>query len=78
MGAFLRRSVWELTADCYVNTYTGAPTDGSARTCLIFRPMQRGGSWSSAVQFLRSAYREASRLSRSTDRGFRLVRELIP
>jgi formylglycine-generating enzyme required for sulfatase activity len=24
--------VWEWTEDCYVNTYAGAPTDGSARS----------------------------------------------
>ena len=25
-------NVWEWVEDCYVNTYTGAPSDGSART----------------------------------------------
>ena len=71
----------EWVKDCYVNTYTGAPTDGSARTSCgsSTLPILRGGAWVSTSQNLRSAGRfsnsavTSSFSSRTV--GFRLVRD---
>ena len=72
----------EWVEDCYFNTYTGAPSDGSARTSCgsSTLPILRGGSWVSTSQNLRSAGRFSastvtSSFSSSTI-GFRLVRDL--
>jgi formylglycine-generating enzyme required for sulfatase activity len=51
-------NVWEWVEDCYVDTYDGAPTDGSARTdgdCGS--RVLRGGSWSGNPGYIRSAAR---------------------
>jgi formylglycine-generating enzyme required for sulfatase activity len=51
-------NVWEWTQDCYQDSFTGAPTDGSAWTldgCQ--RRVVRGGSLSAPVQNSRSASR---------------------
>ena len=54
-------NVYEWVEDCYVNTYTGAPSDGSARTSGcgsdVFWAVVRGGSWFVYPQYLRSASR---------------------
>ena len=52
----------EWVEDCYFNTYTGAPSDGSARTSCggSTLPILRGGSWVSTSQNLRSAGRFAA------------------
>ena len=75
-------NVWEWVEDCYVNTYTGAPSDGSARTSgcgANVRAVVRGGSWSSLPRSLRSANRSSSSPSdRINTDGFRLVRDLDP
>ena len=77
-------NVAEWVEDCYVNTYTGAPTNGSARTtgCEARpRAITRGGSWSDPAQFLRSAGRapwSSPSSNRSSERGFRLVKDLSP
>ena len=73
-------NVQEWVQDCYVNTYAGAPIDGSARTSGCgFTDVLRSGSWSDARSDLRSASR-TSRTSgeRTNNIGFRLVRELSP
>ena len=76
-------NVWEWVEDCYnVGTgYTGAPTDGSARTsCNAVRFVLRGGSWSSSRFSARSAerLRVTSSSRRSNNLGFRLVQDLSP
>ena len=72
-------NVWEWVEDCYVNTYDGAPSDGSARSgCgANVRAVVRGGSWSSLPRSLRSANRgNSSPSDRINTDGFRLVRDL--
>ena len=72
-------NVWEWVEDCYVNTYDGALSDGSARSgCgANVRAVVRGGSWSSLPRSLRSANRGSSSPSdRINTDGFRLVRDL--
>jgi formylglycine-generating enzyme required for sulfatase activity len=73
-------NVWEWIEDCYQDSYSGAPVDGSARTdgdCS--RRVVRGGSWGDGPENLRSAVRnwDAS-IVRGYDLGFRLVRSLTP
>ena len=56
----LHGNVWEWVADCYVDTYNSAPTDGSARTsgCSSdVRAVVRGGSWFNSPRILRAAAR---------------------
>ena len=53
-------NVWEWVEDRYVNTYIGAPSDGSARTTgcgSTTSAVVRGGSWISTPLGLRSANR---------------------
>ena len=76
-------NVWECLEDCYVNTYTGAPSDGSARTgcgSTTSAIVVRGGSWFfTPPGDLRSANRFGFSPSfRCADCGFRLVQELNP
>jgi len=72
-------NVWQWTADCYHNSYEGAPTDGSAwlngGDCS--RRIRRGGGWSYSARILRAANRGGdSALNRSAFVGFRLARSL--
>ena len=73
-------NVWEWVEDCWHNNYTGAPSDGSARTgCDEALAVLRGGSWYFNPQWLRSAYRYWSRPSlRDFYFGFRLVQDINP
>ena len=74
-------NVWEWVADCWHNNYEGAPTDGSAWTngCVLTLAVVRGGSWSIAPRYLRSAYRDRVAPSdRHVNNGFRLVQDLNP
>ncbi|NCA69699.1 MAG: PEGA domain-containing protein [Sphingobacteriia bacterium] len=69
-------NVSELTADCWNEDYTGAPTDGSAWLTgnCAYRVM-RGGSWNGYASDLRSAFR--CRVGPSFSHrgiGFRLAR----
>jgi formylglycine-generating enzyme required for sulfatase activity len=71
-------NVWEWTEDCWNASYAGAPADGSARLggdCT--QRALRGGSWSTAPNFARSAtrYRNAADF-RDNLTGFRLARTL--
>jgi formylglycine-generating enzyme required for sulfatase activity len=68
-------NVWEWAADCYKESYVGAPTDGSAWTwpgCA--RHVMRGGSWNDEPAGLRVSNRE---MDHSTNRfnvlGLRLA-----
>lgn len=44
-------NVWEWAEDDYVNSYDGAPTDGSARLEGKLTKVLRGGSWSNNTWF---------------------------
>ena len=49
-------NVWEWTADCWNESYAGAPDNGSAWTSGDCRwRVLRGGAWISYLQFARSA-----------------------
>jgi formylglycine-generating enzyme required for sulfatase activity len=71
-------NVSEWTQDCYVESYVGAPVDGSGRivsTCS--RRVVRGGSWGDDPQYLRSAGRGGVGTSfRYYGVGFRVARTL--
>ena len=74
-------NVWEWTADCYLEHYSGAPTDGSARGCPAndnrWPRVMRGGAWVGAAANLRSASRYRNMpIYRSYDLGFRIARTL--
>ena len=59
-------NVWEWVADCYVDSYAGAPIDGSARSsgCSSdVRAVVRGGSWVNHSLGLRSAIRDKYKLT---------------
>lgn len=72
-------NAFEWVADCSVDNYVGAPTDGSARIdgdCSL--RMNRGGSWTSMPTGLRSAHRgnDDPDATRVVDLGFRVARRL--
>ena len=75
-------NVYEWVEDCYVDSYAGAPIDGSARSSGCgsdVRAVVRGGSWYTVPRFLRCALRDWSPPSyRFADFGFRLVQDLNP
>ena len=75
-------NVYEWVEDCYVNTYNGAPSDGSARTTgcgTTTRVVARGGAWFELAKVLRSANRARPRpTTRNDGVGFRLVQDLNP
>ena len=73
-------NVWEWVEDCWNDSYSGAPSDGSAwESGNCGRRVLRGGSWVNQPRNLRSAYRlrlvTGLRLS---DTGFRVARTLAP
>jgi formylglycine-generating enzyme required for sulfatase activity len=69
-------NVFQWTEDCFVDSYAGAPTDGSARTepgCEL--RVIRGGSWLNSGRGLRSAMRDIDRQrDRYTNVGLRVAR----
>lgn len=71
-------NVWEWTQDCWIETYQGAPGDGTPRLvgdCLS--RVIRGGSWALDHEYMRSSRR--SRYDRDVRyhlNGFRVVSEL--
>jgi len=68
-------NVWEWTEDCY-QSYSGAPSDGSAVGGSCEWRVLRGGSWGSN-QALRSAFRDLGPpVHRGDVSGFRLARTL--
>ena len=75
-------NVYEWVEDCYVDSYAGAPIDGSARSSGCgsdVLAVVRGGSWYTHPRFLRCALRDWSSPSyRFVDFGFRLVQDLNP
>ncbi|MFT6269492.1 MAG: peptidoglycan hydrolase-like protein with peptidoglycan-binding domain [Alphaproteobacteria bacterium] len=74
-------NVSEMTEDCYRNSYSDAPTDGSvweaSWLCSKGTRSYRGGSWNTPAKHLESAYRMYTRSERARDytHGFRLVME---
>jgi formylglycine-generating enzyme required for sulfatase activity len=72
-------NAWQWTQDCYHDSYSGAPADGSAGTtgdCKDGRVV-RGGSWDVDPRYLRAAQR--IRYTGGDYRvGFRLARTLTP
>jgi formylglycine-generating enzyme required for sulfatase activity len=73
-------NVRELVQDCYQDSYSGAPTDGSAATggdCS--NRVVRGGSWNDDPPTLRSANRDRNPIGyRYNSVGFRVGRPLAP
>ena len=75
-------NVWQWTADCWHETYAGAPADGRPWTTPgCRRHVLRGGSWSNLPIFIRSAARVAApahgeQSDYSNDSGFRLARTI--
>jgi formylglycine-generating enzyme required for sulfatase activity len=73
-------NVWQFVEDCYHDSYSGAPKDGSAWiTGDCSQRVRRGGSWYYGPDYLRAAHRYAhSPVNRSAVNGFRLARTLTP
>ena len=73
-------NVWEWTADCWNDSYEGAPTDGSAwldGDCV--GRVTRGGAYNGGPAYLRSAMRvKIYSQFRSYFIGFRVARSLAP
>ncbi|MBM3508091.1 MAG: hypothetical protein FJX64_10415 [Alphaproteobacteria bacterium] len=72
-------NVWEWVEDCWHNSYTGAPADGTAWTtnCSTAARVLRGGSWISLPGNLRSAFRSRfTTVIRNNVDGFRVARTL--
>jgi formylglycine-generating enzyme required for sulfatase activity len=73
-------NVLEWVEDCWNESYSGAPRDGSAWTsgdCSL--GVVRGGSWLDLPGLLRSAFRGRNvRLFRNNNLGFRVARALTP
>lgn len=72
-------NVWEWNQDCYIDSYAGAPTDGSSRESTdgseCARRVLRGGSWFNVPQLVRSANRfRHTPEFRFINIGFRLAR----
>lgn len=71
-------NVWEWVEDCYADTYSSLATNGAANTtqgCSV--RVNRGGSWFSSAQYLRSADRGGDSPSlRGSGLGFRVARTL--
>jgi formylglycine-generating enzyme required for sulfatase activity len=75
-------NVWQWLADCWNESYVGAPGDGSAwQAGDCSKRVLRGGSWSNLPEFIRSAARSrADAAGRDADyssyAGFRVARSL--
>ena len=73
-------SVWEWTQDCWHESYSGAPTNGSTWTtgCTSNHRVLRGGSWWYGPESLRSAKRIGfvPNIRGNHGIGFRLARDL--
>lgn len=71
-------NVYEWVADCYHDSYVGAPADGSAwKSAACNNVVIRGNDWGEAPIFSRSGNRNnAGPTARGDWLGFRVVREL--
>ncbi len=74
----LSGNLWEWTADCWNDTYQGAPVDGSQwKSGDCSRHPIRGGSYQQKAESARSSNRESVATdTRSNQIGFRIVEEL--
>ncbi len=72
-------NVWEWTADCYLPSYRGAPSNGAAREKSNCETRSiRGGSWKSFYGQTRAANRgRAEQDVRRNDIGFRVARTVL-
>jgi formylglycine-generating enzyme required for sulfatase activity len=72
-------NIFSWTEDCYHDSYSGAPTDGTAwRAGDCSSRVLRGGSWNLYPGYLRSAVRASNNPDvRYMSYGFRLVRTLV-
>jgi formylglycine-generating enzyme required for sulfatase activity len=66
--------------DCYVDSYSGTPTDGSPNTSGDCKSrVVRGGSWISNPRFVRAAFRiNLEPVNLGNVFGFRLARTITP
>ena len=73
-------NVWEWVEGCWIGSYDGAPSDGSAwRSGDCSRRVLRGGSWHLNPRYLRSADRDWVITGyRYYGLGFRVARTLTP
>ncbi|TVS10441.1 MAG: hypothetical protein EA419_10680 [Wenzhouxiangella sp.] len=73
-------SVWELVEDCWNENYVGAPIDGGAwMSGDCSRAVTRGGAWTLAGSWLRSAQRiSLPHGDRTINTGFRVARSVDP
>jgi formylglycine-generating enzyme required for sulfatase activity len=73
-------NVFQWTQDCWHDDYSGAPTDGSARSDGDCAERElRGGSWFSSPRYVKASYRNHFAADyRASSVGFRLVREISP
>jgi formylglycine-generating enzyme required for sulfatase activity len=80
-------NVWQWTEDCYAESYSGAPTDGSANETGVSDPrpngtkecmrVDRGAAWMFRTWALRSATRERNPADyRDAVMGFRVAKTL--
>jgi formylglycine-generating enzyme required for sulfatase activity len=71
-------NVWQLTDDCWHESYDGAPADGSAWfTGDCNRRPLRGGGWASSPWSLRSATRAGVKVNQADNAsGFRVAKTL--
>ena len=72
-------NVWEWTQDCWNESYSGAPADGSAWSSGdCSQRVLRGGSWGNAPRDLRSAFRgrDSARDRDNRYLGFRVARTM--
>ncbi|MDP2786794.1 MAG: SUMF1/EgtB/PvdO family nonheme iron enzyme [Pseudomonadota bacterium] len=74
----LSGNVWEWVADCYHDSYSGAPSDGSVwQDGGCSRRVERGGSWLFSAGYAHAADRDRNVLSnRVSFLGFRPARTL--
>src|SRR3546814_782368 len=67
-------NAWQWLEDCYHESYTGAPADGTPRTTGECKSrVARGGCWLDSSQFLRAANRGKNRGIRYSSLGFREI-----
>ncbi|MGH7827733.1 MAG: formylglycine-generating enzyme family protein [Candidatus Binatia bacterium] len=73
-------NVWEWVADCWHESYEGAPDNervwGKEKGGDCSRRVLRGGSWVREPDFLRSSFRRSSTDMRRHGIGFRLARDI--
>ncbi len=71
-------NAWEWTQDCWHESYSHAPEDGSAWEGNCMRRVFRGGGWGDNPKFARSGLRNRTEANKHKDDiGFRLVLEII-